>query len=228
MITAASTAFGRSENSGASTISVASTSAPGDQRRDRRPRARPTRSASWPRGSSRPASPGARRRRRWPCPAPPTPGRRRSGSGGGWRTRGRRRRSARTRSAAARPTRCRSSAVLLAEQIECGQLRRRQPARHVPDERDAVARRGRTGQDASRPPTTSTSAPGNRGARNRSPRITASETTPTTSVVQWTSPSERSHDAELPPGVDRRRPTSRSASAARRSRRRRRPRPGSP
>ena len=40
---------------------------------------------------------------------------------------------------------------------------------------------------------TSTSAPGTAGARNRSARITASATKPTSTVVPCTSPSEPSH-----------------------------------
>ena len=44
------------------------------------------------------------------------------------------------------------------------------------------------------PPATSTSAPGTAGARKRRPRITASDSTPTSSVVPCTSPSEPIHD----------------------------------
>ena len=42
---------------------------------------------------------------------------------------------------------------------------------------------------------TSTNAPGTFGAAKRNPRITASDTTPTTSVVQWMSPRPPTHEA---------------------------------
>src|SRR3954469_16599703 len=48
--------------------------------------------------------------------------------------------------------------------------------------------------DASSPPTTSTSAPGTFGATTRSPKITASEAAPTSSVVACTWSSVPSHD----------------------------------
>ena len=44
------------------------------------------------------------------------------------------------------------------------------------------------------PPTTSTSAPGIDGLRNRTARITASETAPTSRVTPWMSPSVRTHE----------------------------------
>ena len=57
---------------------------------------------------------------------------------------------------------------VLADDVEVRQLRRRQPARHVADERDPV--RAEVEQaEASRPPTTSTSAPGHRGRREPQP-----------------------------------------------------------
>ena len=55
--------------------------------------------------------------------------------------------------------------------------------------------------EASRPPTTSTSAPGIAGARNRNARMTASATPPTRSVVQWMSSSVRDPGPELLPCV---------------------------
>ena len=89
---------------------------------------------------------------------------------------------------------------VVADDVEVGKLGRRE-ARAGRLRR--ARRRGRQVEeaDASSPPTTSTSAPGIAGAAKRSPRITASATTPTSSVAQWMSPSVRSHDPELPPGA---------------------------
>ena len=145
---------------------------PGDERRHRACAPRPTRSASSPRGSSRPACPGTRRRRRWPSPARPTPGSRRCGSGAAWRRPGRRRRSARSRSAAGADGRGDDRRVVLADDVglrqvaaPAGRAARRRRARRR-------ARRGRTAHVASRPPTTSTRAPGTAARRSAAPRIT--------------------------------------------------------
>ena len=130
--------MGRSEKSGASTISVSKHEAAGDQRGDRRPRSRRLvqRARRQARRDRHPLEHA--RRRRSPSPARPTPGSRRCGSGGASRTPARRRRSARTRSAAARPRRCRSSTKCRRTSSQSGQRRARQPARHVADERDPV------------------------------------------------------------------------------------------
>ena len=49
--------------------------------------------------------------------------------------------------------------------------------------------------EPTRPPTTSTRAPGTFGSAKRSPRMTASATSPTSSVVRLRSPRPRAHDA---------------------------------
>ena len=161
---------------------------------------RPTRSASWPRGWSRPACPGTRRRRRSPSPAPRTPGRRRCGSDAGSRTRAHPPRSARSRSAATPPPRSRSptgcagrcrSPEASVPGAHAGRLRR--PRRRARSGRRAPMPAGRRRPARARP--------GSAGTVNRSARITASATTPTRSVAQWMSPSVRSPRSELPPGA---------------------------
>ena len=188
MMTAASTAFGSSENSGASTIRVASTSATGDERGDRR---------SCPGGLVQRAGREAGRHRhaledagadvRHPLrhrflvdvDPVPVPGRERPRVACGLREADQQQRHRgdhdHRRGCAGR---CPSSGS-----IGAGRPRGTSPTSATP-----CAPRSKSA-DASSPPTTSTSAPGIGGAMNRSARITASATTPTSSVVQWMSPS---------------------------------------
>ena len=63
---------------------------------------------------------------------------------------------------------------MLLEDVERREHRRGQAARHWPDERDPVRAEIEERTSRAGPPTTSTSAPGTRGARKRRPRINAS------------------------------------------------------
>ena len=92
------------------------------------------------------------------------------------------------------------------DEVEVGELRARQPARHVADERHAVRAEveERTTRAARRRP--ARARPGPPARRTAAPRITASATSPTSSVVQWMSPSARIHVASsrhaLSPSAD--------------------------
>ena len=84
--------------------------------------------------------------------------------------------------------------VVVPDAREIGQFGGGQPARHVLDERHPVGTEVEHGR-RKHPRATSTSAPGTAGARKRSARMGASESTPTSSVVQWMSPSNPIHVA---------------------------------
>ena len=134
----------------------------------------------------------------WNTPAPTfaipwrrTPGSRRSGSGAERRMPWRHRRSARTRSAATPPPRCRCVAECCLDDREVGQHGARAAlaarARRAPPR----AHRGRTR------PTRSARRPRARahreaGARNRSARISTSDSTPTSTVSNGRRPAIRS------------------------------------
>ena len=106
--------------------------------------------------------------------------------------------------------------VVLLEDVEPGQRRRRQAARHVPDERDTVRAeveqpRGQQARDDEHE--------GARHARREEAQAEDERRAPagpTSSVVQLMSPRVRSHEASSPRRC-RRSSTCRSASAARRS-----------
>ena len=166
----------------------------GRERGDRRDARRRTRSASWPRGWSRPASPGTRRRRGSPSPARPTPGSRRSGSGGARRTPSRRPLSARSRSTAARTRRRDRRVVILDDSPRraAGAPAARAgtwPTRATP----CAPRSKRVRDDQPR----RRRARARRVPRGEEPhaRISASDPAPTATVAQCTSPSDCSHVA---------------------------------
>ena len=193
MITAPSTALGRSENSGARTSRVASTRPAGHERGDLRPRARRlVQRAGREAGRHRHPLEHARAHVRHPLShgllvhvdAVAMPRRERPRIARGLGEPDQQQRHGRDG----------DGRVVVADQPEVGQLRGREAraARRRPA--PPRARRDRTADEASSPPATSTSAPGTAGARRRSPRITPSAVTPTSRVVQCVSPSEPSHD----------------------------------
>ena len=185
---------GRSENSGASTISVSQHERACDQRRNRRPGSgRLVQRAGGEAGGDRHALEHAGAHVRHALShrllvdvdAVLVPGGERARVAGGLREPDQQQRD--------RPRR-RSSRGAAADRSRLGQLRRRQPARDVPDQRDPVRaeveQRTRRGSRRRRAP-----APRERRARaKRRPRITPSATAPTRSVVPWTSPSEPIHE----------------------------------
>ncbi len=190
MIIAASTGLGSSEKSGARTSSVQDERT-GDERRHRGPSPRPTRSASWPRGSSTRACPGRRRpdvrhalRHRLLIDS--------IAYLAAWRTCGRPG-GLREPDQQQRERRHRDRRDVLADQVEARQFRRRQPARYVADERDAVRLEV---EDVRRddPRGDEDERPRKAGRRKRRPRISPTASTPTTSVEPCTSPSEPIHE----------------------------------
>ena len=155
--------------------------------------------------------------RRSPCPGPPTPGRRRCGSGAGSRTRGRRPPSGRSRSAAAR-----TAAIPIVDEwsvnrSKLGSSGAGRPRGTSPTSATPCAPRSNTA-DASRPPTTSTSAPGTAGADEAQRRGSrASDTTPTSERRPVNVVERARSTIRAPARRCRRRTTCRSAWAARRS-----------
>ena len=118
-----------------------------------------------------------------PAPARPTPGRCRSGSGAWPRTPGRRRRSARSRSAPAPPPRARPCPAWCPEQPRVRELERRQPARHVADQRHAVGAEVEQSTTPAARRRPGRARPARAVRPRRSPNTTTSETTPTTTVA---------------------------------------------